>query len=113
MGVHTHREHDKGNPMWTGFLANYLVASACARLIHVGRSIPIKAHNSWVSFFCVRGKQQVNRNGFHWGAYAFMSHGWNWGKALIEDYMKLTDKAITDGHPIVWNRESVEASNKL
>ena len=72
------------NPLWLGILASYLQTFGCLRLAHVKRSCPVRVYKTWVEFFCVKGKQRHNRQGFYWGASTRTTTGWDWATPFLE-----------------------------
>ena len=53
------------DPTWTALLASYLQTAGCLRLGHIiRRSVPVERYEGWILFFCKKGKQKHNRQGF-------------------------------------------------
>ena len=41
----------------------------------------------WFLFFCKRGKQKHNRQGFYWGVPSHTSNKWDWASPFLELYL--------------------------
>ena len=56
---------ENGDPTWPALLGSWLQCAGCPRLGHIiRRSAPVERFDGWVLFFCKRGKQSHNRQGF-------------------------------------------------
>ena len=78
---------ENDDPTWTALLGSFLQGSACLRLGHIiRRSVPVERYPGWVLFFCTRGKQKHNRQGFYWGVPSQTSSGWDWATPFLELY---------------------------
>ena len=77
------------DPTWTALLASFLQTVGCLRLGHIiRRSSLVEIFAGWVLFFCKRGKQKHNRQGFYWGVPSHTSNKWNWATPFLELYEK-------------------------
>ena len=76
-----------GDVMWLAYFASYVQTMGNLRLMHVlRRSIPVEQYIGWMIFFCKRGKQKHQRNGFYWGVPTETPNGWNWATKFIHEY---------------------------
>ena len=77
------------DPTWTALLATWLQTAGCLRLGHIiRRSVPVERYDGWILFFCKRGKQKHNRQGFYWGVPSETSNGWDWATPFLDLYMR-------------------------
>ena len=91
---------ENDDPAWTALLASFLQTSGCLRLGHIiRRSVPVERYDGWVLFFCKRGKQKHNRQGFYWGAPSRTSSGWDWATPFLELYK--TKRESTKGEALM------------
>ena len=80
---------EEKDPTWTALLTNFLHAARCLRLGHIiRRSVPVERYDGWHLFFCKRGKQKHNRQGFYWGVPSYTSSSWDWASPFLELYLK-------------------------
>ena len=76
-------------PTWPALLASWLQTAGCLRLGHIiTRSFPVERYDGWILFFCKKGKQKHNRQGFYYGVPDETSEGWDWATPFLELYMR-------------------------
>ena len=94
------RKCEEEDPVWMALLASWLQAAANLRLAHIiRRSVPVERFDGWFLFFCKRGKQKHNRQGFYWGVMDVTSDGWDWATPFLNAYkMK---RASNTGHEMM------------
>ena len=86
---------EAGDPIWLAFLASWLQSMANLRLGHVlRRSVPVEQYDGWMLFFCKRGKQKHNRDGFYWGVPSKTSSDYIWTEKFLVEYNLRRDGAF-------------------
>ena len=84
---------ETASPVWLALLASWLQSLGNLRLGHViRRSFPVEVLDGtdgvpgWILFFCKKGKQKHNRDGFYWGAPSELSSGYDWTVKFLTEY---------------------------
>ncbi|CAE7241463.1 clpC [Symbiodinium natans] len=78
-----------GDPRWNCLLGNWIIFAGCVRHKHLERSVPISITGSTVHFWCQKGKQAHNRNGFAWAVPSHFMSGWPWAEYWLDSFKGL------------------------